>query len=59
MWVAQHESGCSDQSRYTVTRERIGIEDAQGNIVDADPTDGEVVHSECAECHAKAHWKTK
>ena len=56
MWVAEHEPGCSDQSRYSVLTTYLSDQDAEGNVLDADKG-GEVDGAECAECGAKAHWQ--
>lgn len=56
MWQAKHEQSCKDQSRYETVRERVATEDADGNVLDADPHDGEIISAQCAECGAKADW---
>ncbi|MBA7587601.1 hypothetical protein ES708_29632 [subsurface metagenome] len=56
MWEAKHRLECKDPTRYVVVRVRMGVEDQGGDILDADPSDGEVVHSNCEDCHAVAKW---
>ncbi len=56
MWKANHKPQCTDQSRYSIVRERAGVEDKEGNVVQSDPSVGEVVHADCSECYAEAEW---
>jgi len=56
MWVCNHEPDCTDQTKYDVTYQRLGVMDENGNVVEADPTDGEMVLAFCANCDAKATW---
>ena len=56
MWVCNHEPDCQDQTRYDVTYQKLGVMDENGNVVEADPTDGEMVMAFCASCDAKATW---
>jgi len=56
MWVCNHGPDCQDQTRYDVTFQRLGVMDENGNVVEADPTDGEMVSACCASCDAKATW---
>lgn len=56
MWKCQHEPQCTDQSRYSIVRERACSEDKEGNVLESDPSNGEVVHSDCSCCFAPAEW---
>ena len=57
MWQANHKAECKDQSRYAIVRERLCYEDKDGNVLVVDPSDGTVVHADCADCYAKAEWE--
>ncbi|KKK63279.1 hypothetical protein LCGC14_2995860, partial [marine sediment metagenome] len=54
-WKANHKAGCKEPSYYAV-RERACMEDRDGNVLDADPSDGKMVHADCSECGARAEW---
>ncbi len=56
MWQANHKPDCTNQSRYSIVRERACVEDKGGNVLNSEPSDGEVVHADCSECYAKAEW---
>lgn len=56
MWDCKHEPDCQDQTRYDVTYDRQAVLDNEGNIVEAEPTDGKMVLAFCACCDAKATW---
>jgi hypothetical protein len=56
MWVCEHEPDCTDQTRYEVTYQRGAILDENCNLVDGDPSEGEMVMAFCACCDAKATW---
>ena len=56
MWKADHEPHCTDQSRYSIVRETARVEDKDGNVLEADPSIGEVVHADCSDCYAEAEW---
>jgi len=56
MWKADHKPHCTDQSRFSIVRERASVEDKDGNVLEADPSDGLVVHGDCSDCYAEAEW---
>ena len=56
MWQAKHEPWCDDQSRFSIVRERVCSEDVEGNVLESDPSQGEVVHADCSNCYAPADW---
>ena len=56
MWKAKHKPECTDHSRFSIVRERACVEDADGNVLDADTSQGEVVHADCSKCYAEAEW---
>ena len=56
MWKADHKPHCTNQEAFSIVRERACVEDKGGNVLEADPSSGEVVHANCSECHAKAEW---
>ena len=55
-WQCQHKPHCKDQSRFSIVRERACVEDKDGNVLQAEPSDGEVVHADCSDCYADANW---
>lgn len=56
MWQADHTPQCADHSRYSIVWERACVEDKDGNVLESDASEGEVVHADCSECYAEAEW---
>lgn len=56
MWKINHETWCEEHNRVHVIRERLAVEDINGNVLESDPSDGDTVSAGCAECRAQAEW---
>lgn len=56
MWSCNHLSDCQDQTRYDATYQRNAVLDNECNVVEADPTNGEMVSACCASCDVPATW---